>query len=55
MHFNLTELLELSSELDCLTEPFTTEEIDTVVKNLPIDKSLGPDGFNTDFIKSVGP
>jgi hypothetical protein len=26
-----------------------------VVKNLPIDKSLGPDGFNTDFIKSVGP
>jgi hypothetical protein len=26
-------------------------EIDAVVSSLPTDKSLGPDGFNTDFVK----
>lgn len=29
-------------------------EIDQVVTSLPSNKALGPDGFNTDFIKSVG-
>jgi len=29
----------------------TTEEIDAVVRNLPNDKALGPDGFNNEFIK----
>ena len=33
-------------------KPFTQEEIEDVVKNLPNDKSPGPDGFNNEFIKS---
>ena len=35
-----------------MVDPFTTEEIDEVVKHLPSDKSPRPDGFNTDFIKA---
>jgi hypothetical protein len=51
MHFNLQELLQRSDELGCLTEPFSHDEIDKVVQNLPHDKSPGPDGFNTDYVK----
>jgi len=32
--------------------PFSDEEINDVVKNLPSDKSLGLDGFNNEFLKS---
>ena len=55
MHLDLAMLLEASSELGCLEDPFTEEEIDQVIQNLPIDKSPGPDGFNTDFIKKCWP
>jgi hypothetical protein len=51
MQFDLGTLLQRSNELGCLSEPFSHEEIDDVVKNLPLDKSPGPDGFNTDFVK----
>jgi hypothetical protein len=34
-----------------LVIPFTNDETDVVVKNLKSDKSLGHDGFNTDFMK----
>jgi hypothetical protein len=34
-----------------LVSPFSHDEIDAVVKNFPSDKSPGPDGFNTDFLK----
>lgn len=51
MHFSLKDLIQRVEDLDCLTEPFSHEEIDDVIKNLPSDKSPGPDGFNTDFIK----
>jgi len=53
MHLNLEELLISSNQLDFLEEPFTQAEIDQVVQNLPTDKSQGPDGFNTDFIKKA--
>jgi len=52
---NLSSLLQASSDLGCLEEPFTHEEIDLVIQNLPSDKSPGPDGFNTDFIKKCWP
>ena len=55
MHLNLDELLISSDQLAFLDEPFTTVEIDQVVQSLPSDKSLGPDGFNTDFIKKAWP
>jgi hypothetical protein len=55
MLFDLGQLLQQSVALDTLTEPFTHEEIDAVVSSLPLDKSPGPDGFNTDFVKKCWP
>ena len=55
MQLDLDTLLQVSSELGWLEDPFTTEEIDSVISNLPSDKSPGPDGFNTDFIKKCWP
>jgi hypothetical protein len=51
MHFDLETLLTPIDDLDSLVIPFSNEEIDGVVKNMKIDKSPGPDGFNTDFLK----
>jgi hypothetical protein len=51
MHYNLNDLLIPVPNLDQLAHPFTNEEIDSIVENLPSGKSLGPDGFNTDFMK----
>lgn len=42
MPFNLEMLLSHDLDLFFLEEPFTTEEIDQVVKKLPNDKSLWP-------------
>lgn len=53
MHFDLDSLLTTSTNLGCLDEEFTSTEIDQVVRHLPTDKSPGPDGFNTDFVKKM--
>ena len=55
MQLNLEEILSPNPNLSSLEEPFTSEEIDQVVASLPTDKSPGPDGFNTDFIKKCWP
>jgi hypothetical protein len=55
MLFNIEELYpsKLSDQAKVkLEETFTDKEIDDVIKNLPNDKSQGPDGFNNEFIKS---
>jgi hypothetical protein len=49
--FDLSELLIRNEDLQLLDSPFTKQEIDNIIKSLPSDKSPGPDGFNTNFIK----
>lgn len=51
MQFDLTALIQLDIDLSDLAQPFTTEEIDRVVKITPPDKAPGPDGFNGMFFK----
>jgi hypothetical protein len=53
--FDLSGLLILQDGLQWLDEPFSRQEIDSIVAALPSDKSPGPDGFNTNFIKKCWP
>jgi hypothetical protein len=53
MHFNLEYLIQSVDNLNELVQAILKEEIDSIVKNLPSEKSLGPDGFNTDFMKKI--
>ena len=55
MFLDLEAILPQSMDLSILEESFTTEEIDQVITSLPTDKSPGPYGFNTDFIKKCWP
>jgi hypothetical protein len=58
MLFNLDEIYGQSNNEDLLHAleiPFTEHEIEEVIKNLPNDKSPGPDGFNNEFIKCCWP
>jgi hypothetical protein len=50
MHFDLHQLIQ-QHDLHQIEAPFSKEDIDNVVKKLPLDKSPGPDGFNGLFIK----
>lgn len=51
MVYDLSDLLHNTYDLSDLEMPFTHEEIEAIVKNLPCENSPGSDGFNTDFIK----
>lgn len=51
--FDLTALLSPIVDLSFLVASFTKVDIDDIVKVLPSDKSPGPDGFNTDFVKKA--
>ena len=39
-------------ELEDINRPITGNEIKTVIKNLPTNKSLGPDGFTGEFYQT---
>jgi hypothetical protein len=42
-------------DLVFLEAPFTHDEIDAVIKDFPNNKSLGPDGFNAEFLRKCWP
>jgi hypothetical protein len=51
MLFDLSSIIQQHNGLDSIEDPFSTEEIDKVVKQLPNNKSPRPNGFSNEFIK----
>lgn len=51
MFFDLHSLLQPQENLHLLEDPFSAEKIDSIIKDLPSNKSPRPDRFNTDFMR----
>ena len=45
--FNLSRLNQ--EEIEIMNNPITSTEIEAVIRNLPKNKSSGPDGFTGEF------
>ena len=55
MLYNLDNLLTNNVSLNELEAPFSKQEIDNIVAELPNNKSPSLDGFNNEFIKGCWP
>lgn len=55
MPFDLPSLIPSQDGLEILDAPFSKNEVDKLIKNLPIDRAPGSDGFNGLFIKKCWP
>ena len=55
VQFNCKTLSQPCHDLEALCDPFSIEEIDAFILDLPNDKSPGPDGFNNLFFKKAWP
>src|SRR4051812_45011307 len=55
MGFDLSSLIPPVEGLQDLSSPFSQAEIMEVLKDLPVDRAPGPDGFNGFFIKKCWP
>jgi len=51
---DLEHLLQLQMDFTSLIQPFTTEEIDVVVKSLPSDKAPGQMGLTPVLLRNIG-
>jgi hypothetical protein len=52
MCFNLVELIQLVASIHSLIVPFSTNEIESIVQNMPPDKAPRLDDFNGRFLKT---
>ena len=52
MKFDLARIIKQVEDLDQLTVPFTHQVIDDVIKYMPAERALGPDGFTGNFLKT---
>ena len=49
--FNLPRLNQ--EEIEIMNNPITSTGIEAVIRNLPKDKSPGPDGFTGEFYQAI--
>ena len=55
MLFDLPSLITATINLDSLVAPFSKDEINNIVRMIPLDKAPGPDSFNGMFLKKCWP